>query len=430
MESDKNIYSSKDYKISRKAYIAQCTFEYFVSILVTDAFLAKLLSSMGISDAYVGIFSSFITFAFLFQLAALLLVRKIKNVKKSAIMFSTASPLLFMLLYLVPFMPVGVHTKTLLVAVFLLGAYFFNYIITSVIFKWCNSYVDPEKRASYSAGKEMVSLVSGMLFTLIVGMVMDRYEALGNLEGSFLFISIAVLILSICNFISLMLVKNTDVRQTDDAPPLKTVFKKVLLNKNYRSIIMLTILWNVAVYTTVGFLGIYKTKDLLYSVGTVQIINIAANIFRCVVSKPFGKFSDKYSYARGIELAMCIAAAAFLINSFTAPSTRILIVVYTILYNVSIAGTNQNLINITYSYVESEYFVQATAIKNSIGGICGFLASLLAGKLVSYIQKSGNMIFGLHVYAQQILSLCSFILIAAAILYIHFLISKQKIMKQ
>lgn len=423
-------YNSKEYRLSRGAYKAQCTFEYFVSILVTDAFLAKLLASMGVSDAYIGIFSSFISLAFLFQLAALFLVKKIKNVKRSAIMISTASPLLFMLLYLLPFIPVSTGTKTALTAICILGAYFFNYIVTSVIFKWCNSYVEPNKRASYSAEKEMISLISGMIFTLIIGYIMDKYEAFGNIEGSFLFISIAVLILSICNFVSLMLVKNAPTATEETSAPIKEVLGNVLLNKNYRSVIILTVLWNAAVYTTVGFLGIYKTKDLMMSVGLVQVINIVANVFRCIFSKPFGRYSDKHSYAKGIELAMCIAAAAFFINMFATPSVRIPIVIYTILYNVSVAGTNQNLINITYSYVRSEYFVQATAIKNSIGGICGFAASVLAGKAVEYIQGNGNMLFGVHVYAQQVLSLVSFVLVVVAVLYGHFVISKQKVMKQ
>lgn len=425
-----NIYDSKEYKRSRNAYKAQCTFEYFVSILVTDAFLAKLLTSMGISDAYVGIFSSLITFAFLFQLAALILVKKIKNVKRSAIIMSTASPILFMFLYLIPFVPASVGVKTALSAICILGAYFFNYIVTSVIFKWCNSYVEPNKRASYSAGKEIISLISGMIFTLIVGYIMDKYEALGNLEGSFLFIAISVFVLSICNFVSLMLVKNTPRENTESNLSVKTVIDNVLLNKNYRNVIILTVLWDIARYTTVGFLGTYKTKDLMLSVGTVQVINIVANIFRAVFSKPFGKYSDKKSYAKGIEFAMCIAAVAFLINTFSQPSLRIPIVIYTILYNVSIAGTNQNLINITYSYIKSEYFVQATAIKNSIGGLCGFAASLAAGKVVAYIQGNGNMFFGFSVRAQQILSFISFLIISAAVIFNHCIIAKQNIMKQ
>ena len=54
MESLSNIYNTKEYKSSRIAYAMQCTFEYFVMLLVADAFLANLLSNMGISDALTG----------------------------------------------------------------------------------------------------------------------------------------------------------------------------------------------------------------------------------------------------------------------------------------------------------------------------------------------------------------------------------------
>ena len=61
---DANIYNTKEYKRSRKAYIIQCTSEYSITLLVADAFLANLLSNMGISDVLTGIISSFISFAF------------------------------------------------------------------------------------------------------------------------------------------------------------------------------------------------------------------------------------------------------------------------------------------------------------------------------------------------------------------------------
>ena len=61
-------YNSPEYKRSRAAYMAQCTFEYFVSLLVADAFLAKVLTALGMSDFLVGIISSFISLSFVFQL--------------------------------------------------------------------------------------------------------------------------------------------------------------------------------------------------------------------------------------------------------------------------------------------------------------------------------------------------------------------------
>ena len=89
------------------------------------------------------------------------------------------------------------------------------------------------------------------------------------------------------------------------------------------------------------------------------------------------------------------------------------------------AGTNANAFNITYHCVDPQYIAQAIAIKSSIGGICGFLAALLAGKVVSYIRDAGDTLFGLPVFPQQILSVVSLLLTVATVLYIKLALEKE-----
>ena len=86
---EKSKYDLAEYKRSRRAYMIQCTVEYFVSLLVTDAFLAKLLTSIGISDSLTGVISSFITLAFVIQLMSVFLVRKRTSTKRVVITFDT-----------------------------------------------------------------------------------------------------------------------------------------------------------------------------------------------------------------------------------------------------------------------------------------------------------------------------------------------------
>lgn len=432
MTTEVDIFQSPAYKRSRIAYRWECTFEYFVALLVSDAFLASLLSSIGISDAVTGIISSFITLAFLFQIFSIFIARKISNIKRFVVIVHSVSQLMFMALYIVPFMPFAFEYKQIAVIICVLAAYFGNYLVTSMIYKWGNSYVDPHKRGSYSAGKEMLSLFTGMIVTLIIGQVMDYFEAIDNLEGGFIFAAISIFIFTTCDFICLMLIKNS-IRPREEIKkkvPLKNVLKATLGNKSFISLILLTCIWDMGRYATIGFLGTYRIKELFFTVGTVQIINIAANLGRFAVSKPFGIYSDKRSFAKGAELGFIIIASAFAVNIFTAPGTRLLMIVYTVLFNVGIAGVNQNLFNMTYSYVDSEFFVEASAIRNSIGGLCGFAMSLLASKLLEAVQANGNTLFGITVYGQQILSLISFVLIVIAILLTHFVIRKQKVMIQ
>ena len=432
--SDSNtesVYASAGYKRSRSAYRAQCTFEYFISILVSDAYLAKLLTDIGISDTMIGIIESFASAAFLFQLSSLLLVQKLTNVKPVAILCNSVSQVLLVSLYIIPFLPLSVTVKTVLVSICLLLAYAGQYAVSSIIYKWANSFVHPSQRATYSAGKEMISLISGMVFTLVAGQVIDRFEAENRLHAGFLFIAVAGLILSVCNFVSLLLIEKESVSQkAASGVSLGTVFKNLFRNRNFISVIIMTCLMNASRALTIGFMGTFKTKDLLLSVGTVQIINIIANLCRFFVSKPLGRYSDRTSYARGIELALCISAAGFAVNMFTTPKTWWCVVLYSILYNVSIAGTNQNSNNIVYSYVPAEYFVQATAIKNSIGGIVSFLVSLVGAKLLAFVQGNGNSLFGISLYGQQLLSALSLLMLFGTIAFVHFVIAPKNVMHQ
>ena len=424
-------FNSPEYRRSRCAYNIQCAIEYFVTLLLADAFLAKLLSYIGISDAWVGIISSFATMAFTFQLLSIFLIKMKMSTKTLVTTVDVASVFFSMLLYFVPFMPISSEAKTIVVVLSVFIAYVARYLVLSIYFKWGNSFVEPTKRASFSATKEIISLLGGMVFVAVMGKIIDSYESLNNIEGGFLFVALTILVLNIFNFICLLLIKKEDEgeRKAEQAPFLE-VIRNTLGNKNFRSVIILTVIWEAGRYFTVGFLGIYKTKDLMMSVFLVQVVNIIANFARALVSRPLGKYSDKTTYAKGMKLGLWIAAAAFFVNIFTTQSSWYMIIIYTILYDCSMASTNQNSFNITYSYVDSKYIPQAMAFKNSIGGLCGFLASLLGGKIVSVVQANGIMVFGMLIYAQQILSAISVVLILSAIFYTKKVIEKQEVMIQ
>ena len=97
------------------------------------------------------------------------------------------------------------------------------------------------------------------------------------------------------------------------------------------------------------------------------------------------------------------------------------------------AGVSGNITNITYSYVDSRYFAEASAIKNSVAGLFGFGASLVGGRILNFFQTNQESItetVGFTVYGQQVLSAISFVLFVITILFTHFVVSRQKVMIQ
>ena len=427
-------FNSPAYKRSRAAYTWECAFEYFVSLLVSGAFLSKLLLSIGMSDALIGIISSFISLSYLFQLFSIFVVQRITNTKRFAVLFHSLGQVLFMFIYLVPFLPFEYKHKELLVIISILLAYFGNYFVNSIIYRWGNSHVLPTRRGRFSATKEMISLATGTVVTLVAGYVMDAFELAGNLESGFLFCSFAIFIFALCDFICLMLIKNKikTPEEKREKAPLREVIKNTLGNKNFLNITALQILWDVGRFVTVGFISTYSLNvtELAFTVGSVQIISLLGHGTRFVISRPFGRYSDKHSYAKGIELGLVLAAIAFGSAMFMTPTTRFLYIVYMIFQSSCHAGVGANLLNVTYSYVNEKYVSEAMAIKNSISGICGFFASLVASALLTDVQANGNVFLGMSLYGQQVLAAISFLVMIIAILFTKFVIEKQKIMVQ
>jgi len=430
LDNTQLLYDSRDYKRSRTAYKWECTFEYFIAILVGDAFLAKLLMDIGFTEAETGIISSLITLAFLFQLVSVFVVRKITNTKLVAILFHTASEIFFMSLYIVPFLPFAEPVKKPLTVICILAAYFGNYMVSTVIFRWGNSFVNPKKRAGFTAGKEIISLISGMIVSFGAGYIMQRFEESGNLRAGFIFVAISILVFCISDLVMLLLIKN-DIKPKEkkvQGASMKDIIENTLFNKNFISVVVLMVLWDSSRYIVVGFLGTYRNS--LFDLGVVQIINVAGQMARAVLSKPFGRYTEKRTFAKGIELGLIIAATAMFVNMFTTPATSFCIIIYTILYNVCLAGVSGNITNITYSYVDSRYFAEASAIKNSIAGLFGFGASLVGSRILQAVNDAEPVLFGVRIYGQQVLSAISFVLFIITILFTHFIVSKQKVMLQ
>ena len=94
------------------------------------------------------------------------------------------------------------------------------------------------------------------------------------------------------------------------------------------------------------------------------------------------------------------------------------------------AGINGGLMNIVFDYADEKTRTAVLGIKTAIGGVVGFLATIVGGWLLDYIQKSGNMFLGLNVYAQQVLSFITFVGIVIIVFYMKFVIQKLKKVNQ
>jgi len=417
-------------KLTPIFYIGEATFEYFISVLITGTYLAKLTSSLGFSDSLTAILGSFVALGCSFQLFAIAFF-KTGKVKKRVTVMHIINQLLFMGIYLVPLTPINsMAAKTILFITFLLGGYFISNVIHAPKINWFMSMVDDSKRGIFTSVKEMVSLLGGFAFNFIMGSVIDKYEMGGNIRGAFAICALTIFILMLLHTITLIFsVEKEPKKKSTDVSAAKR-FETIFKDKNVMKVIMVSVFWTISTHVCTPFFGTYQVKELGFSMQYVATLSILSSAARIPCSFIFGQYADKTSFARMLKVCFIIAGTAFLFAAFTNPSNgKTFFAVYTVLYGASMGGINSAQINLIFDYVNPYQRSDALAVQQTIYGICGFVATLIFTPLFNYIQASGNKIFGLSLYPQQFLSIIACVLVVLLVFYIDRIILRIRLNK-
>jgi len=417
---------SKDiYKTSRILYIIEASLEYFISLLVTGAYLAKVTSAIGLSDSLTGILTSFVSLGCGFQIIAIFLANK-RPVKRWITVLHSVNQLFFALIYLIPFIDLTKTQKTVLFVLFLLVGHIINNVVNSPKINWFMSLVDDRKRGSFTASKEMVSLIGGMVFSFAMGAIIDRFEMAGDLNGAFIVCGISVFVLMLLHSATLIFSKEKESSE-EEKISTEQLLIELIKDKNLFKVILISVLWNVVNYVATPFYGSYQIKELGFSMTFVSVLSAGYAIVRTIFSKPMGKFADKYSFAKMLNICFVVMLVAFGFNVFTVPENgKVFYTIYYMLNAVGMAGINSATINLIYDYVDKEKRVGALALKSTLAGFTGFFTTLAISPLVSYIQNNGNVFLGIFVYAQQVVSVIAVVLLIVLILYLNLVVRKIK----
>ena len=412
----------------RSAFIVFSLFEYLISLLVTGAFLAAILKQIGIADAIAGVISSIISLSCLTQLFSGMLIKPGRSVRRTIVTLIAINQFMFSSLYLIPFIHISQQVKTVLFILMITGAYFIDNLAHPIKYDWLMGFVDPRERGRFTARKEMISLIGGMLFTLAMGRMVDYCNDNGRERTGFILCGVAIALIAMLCF---ALIKSVDNAPQNLGKPvsfkqkLKTIRSMIASNSCFRKLLLVDILWKSALYVSTPFFGTYLIGELSFSLTAVSLIGIVSGLSRVLISPVFGRYADKHGYAKAIAVGFTLCATGFLICSFARPGMiRLLYIPYAILDAIALASVNGGLVNITYEYLDRSLFAFALGAKSAISGVVGFLVSLLGSAAVRSVQARGSLLFGHTIYAQQILSAVSFLVIAFLVFYIKRVVCK------
>ena len=405
-------------RITRIGFVADESIDYFISLFVTSTFLGYLSDALGFNDAAQGIINTIPTLALSAQFFSMLLTGR--RVKRLVTVCMVTNQLAFIFLYVIPIFNIPSALKSVVFVCCLIIANVINNAIKPARLVWLMQSVDNDKRGSFTANKEIISLAGGAAVSMSLGALADTYRDISGVPTREFYVicAIAMVALMILHTVSMLI--SHEESPTIDVVPISGIFKRVMTNRALFKLIPMDVFYYLSIGISTPFFASYLREELDFKMSVITAITIVGVVARIVASPIMGRISDKKSFSFTMILCTVFLGVGFLGACFTAPgAARWIYLVYVIFYGFSTAGLNSGLLNLVYDYVAPADRAAALGIKNACGGFVGFLASLGAGAALSAIQKMGGLtVFGVTLYAQQVLSIVSAIIIPIFILYI------------
>jgi MFS family permease len=441
--------SKEDFKKSRICYTTADSAAQTIVQLAGGTFLAALMTYSHISDANIGIITSLVSLAALSQLFLINFFKRLKKYK--LLVCATAlQRSLFAVIYLIPLLALGGMVKAILI-IFL---YFIGQVFVQIGLPasqdWIASLVPGRLRGKYFSIKDSVAVFIVSSAMLLAGMILDYFKPRNILTG-FIIIGVLIFILTLINVIALSKMKEAKTSYMNEAGKemhgrlakkakeeekavkvdelgIGSELKAAFADRKFRKAFTIQCLYTFAFYICTPFNASYQINDLALPYTFIMLVSFIANLYRIYITPKFGRLADKHGMAKLLRFTLFALGLNFLTMAFTIPGNAYpLYIIGTIFGSTAWAFVGIGLFGVQLDFFKNEKRMVWLTITSSISGIFGFFVSIVGGILLDYLQKSQLHLFGIRIYAQQVLNLIGFLIIVIAVYYIRYCIETEKI---
>lgn len=409
------------YALSAKLYFPKCALAYLISIITTGVYLAKLTTTIGISDGMTAVLSSLGSLACFFQFASIPLSHRSSS-KGAVVVLTTLNQLLYSFLYLIPFMGFPVAVNSAIFFACILSSMVMSQVSGPLSVSWFYGLMRPEERGAFSGINQMISHICGLSFSFAASIVADKFTEAGNLKGMFLTFSVAILVLNVAHFAVLLMAKEKPRTVTVEKRSIIFDFKTLLKIRPLRKYLVFSIVYAIGAAAASPFFGTYQIRELGLSMTEITIISTVTAVSAIAFLPIFGNYARRHSLTASMKIGLPIMALAYIFIALCTPKNGlIMFIIYWIVATFGCAAFSIGTDAILFEMVAEDQRTTAIAMKNIIAGPLGFLTTTALTPLLNYIQSNGNTIFGIHIYGQQLFSVFSMIILGiACIMFFNF----------
>ncbi len=356
-----------------------------MTTMTSGAFLVALAIKLGASNFQIGLLAALPTFANVFQLFAISLVRRYNNRRILAIICSFIARFPLLLIAALPLMfSAASAVKAMIFLLFF--HYFFGAMVGPMWNSWMKDLVPQKILGSYFAQRTRLIQILNVSLSLIVALSLDyvklHFPAMEIPAYLLMFIGGGLL-----GMIAIFMMSKTPEPKAEPiGENLFRLVSKPLKNKNYRNLIIFQSVWSFALNLATPFFSVYMMKSLHLPLSYIIGFTILSQVSSIAFIRIWGKYSDQFSNKTIISICAPLYVFAILAWSFTgiASLTFPLLALIHIITGMTTAGINLGLNNIGLKLAPANDAIVFLAARNMVTALVPSLAPIIGGLMADF----------------------------------------------
>lgn len=409
----------EDRRRGRKLFIYEGITARTVFLLTSGAYLAGFASLLGADDSFNGMIAAVPALAGIVQIFSPMVFENLSRRKFLVSIFCFIHRLLLGGMVFIPLIVRDQRLRLYSMWVVYLIAYLCSSYVTPAASNWIVSLTNPRDRGTYFGTRDSILFAVSTVFNLIMGRVLDVFKNKGMEYTGFILVFSIALVFAVANFLLLSSIKEPPVQRRGTVPAIKQIFDEPLSDKGFRKVIGLFLMWNIGLQIGAPFFAVYMVTGLKLDYTYITICNMISSIVMVTAARLWGRLADKSSWPNISMLSIGILAVCHSLWFFTTPSNvYVLMPVNQILGGLAWGGINIALFNIQFIYSPEKGRTVYLGFNAALGGIVGFVFSIIGSFIVKLFDGKTFHILTLPVTKMQVVFGLSGMLLAFCTLYI------------
>lgn len=292
-----------DYKKEYKKYLISSTLDTANNRIASASFISAFAIYLGLSDLALGIYAVLDTMTNVIQVFAAPLFSKIGQSKKVVLTNYSIYRISSVSMAFIPFLSSDINIRTILFFIFAT-----IYAITGemgyiTFVNWRMTLIKKEDRTNFASTRNILKNTVVLAFSLIMGIVLDKFTASGYELYGFTVLFIIIFIIAFIDIVLRIHTYKPEIIQ--EKISLKDNIKAPAKDKNFRNVLVTCGLNRFAYGIGTMYLNVFLLRYLKIGYIYYSILNIILNLSNALSSKFWGNKSEDRKWKKVI-LPMCI----------------------------------------------------------------------------------------------------------------------------